>query len=391
MNLAEPDLILAATTGILGLIRLSRGIVFSSIAAINHKDGNVHYEGTLPSVSIVITAHDQAEELSRNLPMIFSQDYPGEVEIIVVNDASTDDTEDVLKRMKDEHSNFYYTFTPKSARYVSHKKLAITLGVKAAHHDWIILTDPNCHPMTDQWLRSLTRVCNENTEIVVGPSLYEQEEGTHNLNRINFYRILAQMKQYARSRRGALAYRSSSVNMMFRKELFIKNKGFSKNLNLKRGEDTLFVNETATNDNTLLATSQDAVVAQEMPIVQKIWNTDRLFYIETQRHLTMCARLADKYYQVFYDTVLIAFIALLIAGIAICAINKDWIVLPTFPVITAIVWGVNGLLFDKSAKYLGCTTRYSYLLPFYELEYIIDELKFGIRYLFRSKTEYYRS
>ena len=56
-----------------------------------------------PALSIVIAVHNQATALEENLPSFLTLPYEGEYEVIVVNDMSTDDTPNVLKRMKTEY------------------------------------------------------------------------------------------------------------------------------------------------------------------------------------------------------------------------------------------------------------------------------------------------
>ncbi len=53
-----------------------------------------------PALSVIMAVHDNANELERNLPMILAQKYEPGFEVIVVDESSTDDTEDVLKRLK---------------------------------------------------------------------------------------------------------------------------------------------------------------------------------------------------------------------------------------------------------------------------------------------------
>ena len=69
-------------------------------------------DNTLPSVSIVLAVHDGEVETERNLPLLLSQDYQGEYEVIVVDESSTDETAEVLKRLKNNHKNLYVPFIP---------------------------------------------------------------------------------------------------------------------------------------------------------------------------------------------------------------------------------------------------------------------------------------
>ena len=108
------------------------------------------------TISIVMTVHDQAELLEQNLPAFLTLPYEGQYEVIVVDNMSTDDTPDVLKRMKAEYPRLYSTFLPSSVIVnPSRKRLALSVGAKAAHHDYIVLADIRRTPINADWLAGL--------------------------------------------------------------------------------------------------------------------------------------------------------------------------------------------------------------------------------------------
>lgn len=84
-----------------------------------------------PPVSIIVTPHDKAYELDQHLPLLLEQDYPAPFRIIVVFWRGESDTDDVLKKYA-ANPHLYATYIPDSSRYMSRKKLAITVGEKAA-------------------------------------------------------------------------------------------------------------------------------------------------------------------------------------------------------------------------------------------------------------------
>ena len=93
---------------------------------------------SLPPVTILITAHDNLPELERNLHTFLEQKYPADYQVVVVCQSSDGETIDFLKRQSSENPHLYYTFIPESSRYMSRKKLQITVGVKAAKYEWIL-------------------------------------------------------------------------------------------------------------------------------------------------------------------------------------------------------------------------------------------------------------
>ena len=111
---------------------------------------------TLYPISIVLTVHDQAGALEQHLPKFLTLPYEGEYEVIVVDDMSADDTPDVLKRMKADYPRLYTTFLPSSVIVnPSRKRLALSVGAKAAHHDYIVLADIHRPPVNADWLAGL--------------------------------------------------------------------------------------------------------------------------------------------------------------------------------------------------------------------------------------------
>ena len=118
---------------------------------------------SLPPLSVIIVTKDSGEALNRNLPQILEQDYP-KFEVIVVNDKSAGEDEDILKRLSEKYPNLYHTFIPGTARYVSRKKLGMAMGIRASKYEWVVTTEPYCHPTSKNWLRSLAREMTPDTD-----------------------------------------------------------------------------------------------------------------------------------------------------------------------------------------------------------------------------------
>ena len=153
------ELILLSAAGILFIIQLIYYFgLYNRIHAHNKavRKEEVHFSRELPPLSVILCARNEAENLRKILPAILEQDYP-QFEVIVINDASTDETEDILGIMEEKYPHLYHSFTPESARYISHKKLALTLGIKASKHDWLVFTETNCMPASNQWVKLMAR------------------------------------------------------------------------------------------------------------------------------------------------------------------------------------------------------------------------------------------
>jgi len=233
----------------------------------------------LPAISIVMAAHDHERELEQHLPILMEQDYPAGFEVIVVVSKGEDNTDDVLKYFSAKYKHLYTTFIPDSSRYMSRKKLAITLGVKAAKNEWIMMTEAHSIPASKNWLREMAKNCDEDRNLVIGYSNYEDESSDYQrFERLYFQRYLLRESQRRTT------YRCDSTNMMFRKSHFLEGRGFEGNLKYLRGEYDFIANKYASPLSTAVELAQDAWTIEDAPSA-KSWKNKHLFYLETRQHL----------------------------------------------------------------------------------------------------------
>ena len=209
------ELILLSAAGILFIIQLIYYFGLYNRIHVRNKTvrkEETHFSRELPPLSVILCARNEADNLRKILPAILEQDYP-QFEVIVINDASTDETEDVLGYMEEKYPHLYHSFTPDSARYISHKKLALTLGIKASKHDW---------------LKLMARNFTSQTQIVLGYSGYDRIKGW--LHKRIAFDTLFQSLRYLGFALAGNPYMGIGRNMAYRKELFFKQKGYSTHL-----------------------------------------------------------------------------------------------------------------------------------------------------------------
>lgn len=118
--------------------------------------------------SVIMTVFDNGNELEQHLPAFLTQQYEPGYEIIVVDESSTDNTDDVLKMMKQQYPHLYSTFLPKPDIHVTRKRLALTIGVKASKNEWIILSDIYSFPQSATWLQDISDNLGEESGIMLG-------------------------------------------------------------------------------------------------------------------------------------------------------------------------------------------------------------------------------
>lgn len=233
------------------------------------------YHSKFP-VSVIICARDEARNLQENLPLILEQSYP-DFEVIVVNDRSADDTEDILLQLQDKYPHLRTTTIKQSVDFTRGKKLALTIGIKAASHEWLLLTDADCRPESNMWLSRMQRNFDTHTEVVLGYGGFHREKSL--LNLIIRAEALFIALQYLTFTLAGIPYMGVGRNLAYRKSSFFKNRGFASHSRMISGDDDLFVNEVARKGNTRIEYSREAHTRSE---AEKTW---RDWYLKKKRHL----------------------------------------------------------------------------------------------------------
>ena len=225
------------------------------LVAILKKESGVASE-TRP-VSVIVCAHDEEQNLRALVPILLQQKHSN-FEVIIVNDRSNDGTYDFLleETKKEERLRMVHAATVPA--HMNGKKYGITLGIRAAKHDWIVLTDSDCRPNSDQWLQSISAKCQDDKEIVLGYSAYQEEKGFLNLF-IRFETLFTAIQYVAYAVLGN-PYMGVGRNLAYRKSLFLNNKGFNGFLGVTGGDDDLFVNQHANAKNTAVCLGEESII-----------------------------------------------------------------------------------------------------------------------------------
>lgn len=236
----------------------------------------------LPPISIIVTAHNQVGLLQRNLPLMLEQYYPN-FEVIVVDMDSKDGTKDLLEKLEEEHHNLRHTFTPPTSRDISLTRLAITLGMKAATHDWALITQADCAPISHSWLRHMANsLCHHRSaEIVLGYTRYKNPQ--FGKRRMQHFHLWQQMQALPYALKHG-AYRTGGENFLYNRQLFMQHQGFASSATLLTGATDILVNRNSTKHNTTICVHSEAVLEREMPQEKRMWQQERLFFQETRTH-----------------------------------------------------------------------------------------------------------
>ncbi len=233
-------------------------------------------------ISVIICAKNEAENLKRFLPLILDQNYPS-FEVIVVNDSSEDDSDMVLANFKSKYAALYYTTIPKDRKFSHGKKLALTIGVKAAKHQHLLMTDADCQPAGNNWLSEMAQGFAEpQKEIVLGFGAYEKSKGL--LNQLVRYDAFFTAIQYLGFALSGKPYMGVGRNLAYTKTLFVSNGGVKKHAHLLSGDDDLFVQDRATKQNTTVVIHAASHTQSIAPTTFGEWLQQKSRHLSTNRY-----------------------------------------------------------------------------------------------------------
>lgn len=229
-------------------------------------------------VSVIICAKNEDDNLKKNLELILEQDYP-DYEVIVVNDRSVDDTADILREYTSKYSHLKIVEI-KDDDYIKAegKKFAMTLGIKKAQYDILLLTDADCQPTSKQWLASMKSNFSEDVDIVLGYGGYARKGSL--LNWLIRYDTFLTALQYFSYALAGLTYMGVGRNMAYRKHLFFDNKGFGSHNHIASGDDDLFINKVAAKAKVRIEVDAEAHTVSEPKLTWGEW------FHQKKRHLT---------------------------------------------------------------------------------------------------------
>lgn len=327
------------------------------------KDEN--HSNITPKVSVIVEAENEAEYLADLLPMLLTQNYP-DFEVIVVNNGSTDETDMLLDTMEKQHKNLYHTFLPHSLDRYGFRKMALTIGIKAAKGDILLFTESYSRPVSENWIKSMVQEFHEDTEMVLGYSNLRRTSAFW--TRIAAFDNLLFSLQYLSAAINKQTYTGTYRNMAFRRKLFFDNKGFSGYLYLENSED-IFINKVSTKTNTKVSLSPESFT-ETIAGKYGLWKQIKQSYSAARTCFkgNLTGLFSFEYFCRW------CFIVLSIGGISYSAYNQHWAILGCFSFIFIISSIIKSCVIIKASKHFKSGKFYSSLIicgllqPLYNLK-----------------------
>jgi cellulose synthase/poly-beta-1,6-N-acetylglucosamine synthase-like glycosyltransferase len=300
-------------------------------------------------VSIIICARDEDENIARNLPGVLVQEYPSTHEVIVVNDNSMDDTKYILAELQKTFRKLQIVDLTQEAKMIAGKKFPLSIGIKEAKYEIVLLTDADCVPASEHWLFKMQDVFTNGTEVALGYGAYQKAPGF--LNKAIRFETFHTALQYFSYALAGKPYMGVGRNLAYRKNLFFRNKGFSSINHIPSGDDDLFINRVATADNTAIVIDPEAFTHSKPKQSWREWRKQKNRHYSTGKFY----KAGHKFLLGLYTFSFFFFYPLFVASIVLF----DW----RWPLIPFVVRAiVQGAIWNKAMKKLGEEDLFSWFI-----------------------------
>jgi glycosyltransferase involved in cell wall biosynthesis len=234
------------------------------------------------AVSVIICAKNEAENLKQFIPNILEQDYP-DFEVVLINDASHDNTLNIIEAFAKTHNNIKIVNVENIEAFWGNKKYALTLGIKAATNDYLLLTDADCKPISKHWISAMSSHFSNTKSIVIGYGGYKKSKYSFLNTLIRFETLLTAIQYFSYAKFG-IPYMAVGRNLAYRKDEFFKAKGFMSHMSIRSGDDDLFINQAANSVNTTLCYSKDSFTESLPETTFKDWLKQKRRHISTSKY-----------------------------------------------------------------------------------------------------------
>lgn len=211
-------------------------------------------------ISVIIAARNESASINKTIQALLNQDYPAEqVEIIVVDDHSEDDTASIVQ-----------SFNSKRVKLFTNtgigKKQSITTGISKSKHSIIVTTDADC-VMSPLWLKTIVSpFVNYKVQLVTGPvQLSNMKSFLAKLQSLELAALIGITRATIQWQHPVMC---NGANLAFRRDAFIKVNGYAGNEHIPSGDDEFLmrkINTTFPNSVQFVNQRQALVFTEPQP------------------------------------------------------------------------------------------------------------------------------
>ena len=327
-------------------------------------------------VSVIVCAKNEAENVKEYFPLLINQNYP-EFEIVLIDDASSDETLDLFEEYEKQYSNVKLVKVQNNETFWGNKKYALTLGIKVAKHKHLLFIDADCKPASPEWISSMSMNFTPKKTIVLGYGAYNKVKGSFLNKIIRFETLMTAVQYFSWAKMGA-PYMGVGRNLAYKSDEFYKVNGFIDHMKIRSGDDDLFINQASTKENTTICIEPNSFTYSDAKTNFSDW------FNQKRRHISTA-----KYYKAFdqFQLGLFYFTQLftIILGILLLAFNHQLI-------IVAALLGSRYIIAWISLGFSASKLKESdimYFYPFIEIILMFTQLYLFILNLF-SKPKHWK-
>jgi glycosyltransferase involved in cell wall biosynthesis len=290
-------------------------------------------------VSVIVCAKNEEENVKKYIPLLAEQNYP-DFEIVLIDDASSDETLEAFEEFENQYQNIRLVKVKNNEAFWGNKKYALTLGIKASTKEYLLFTDADCYPTSKEWITAMTSQFTMNKTIVLGYGGYEKTERSLLNKIIRFETVLTAMQYFSWAKTG-LPYMGVGRNLAYKKEEFFNVNGFIDHIQIRSGDDDLFVNQAATKANTTIAYSPESFTYSKAKETYKEWFTQKRRHVATANYYKFFDKIQLG---LFYSSQLLFFLLVIL----LLALQFQWIaVLALLATRYTVAWIVIGFSAGK--------------------------------------------
>ena len=285
-------------------------------------------------VSVLIWTKNEAEKLKTLIPLLSVQDYP-DYELVFINDASSDETQDILEEAELAYNNIRVVNVENNEAFWGNKKFALTLGIKAARKEYLLFTNADCRPASGSWITQMASQFTMSKTIVTGHTAYEKVKSSFFNKVVRYNNTFEAMQQLSWAKAGR-PYKAVGSNLAYKKEEFFKVNGFVDHMTVRLGEDSLFINQAATGTNTAISYNPDSFTITEGPASLREFILQKRKHLYTSRYFKSFNKIQESFFRFSQ----LAFILLLTI---LLILQYNWIFLvPVIVLRYVATWIITG-------------------------------------------------
>jgi glycosyltransferase involved in cell wall biosynthesis len=349
------------------------GFIFSKFSFLKKQPKVVSFS---EPVSVVICAKNEEKNISSLLDILLKQNYSN-YEILVIDDASSDKTQEILESYELKNPKIKVVKVENNEAFWGNKKWALTLGIKTTKYENLLFTDADCKPNSEFWIQNMVQNFTQEKTIVLGYSPYIKIKNSWLNKLIRFETLFAAIQYFSWAKAGK-TYMGVGRNLAYKKTEFYNQNGFINHMKLHSGDDDLFINTASNKTNTTIEFSKESFIYSEPKKTWKDW------ILQKRRHLTTV-----KYYKTFDKFQLgLFFISqfyFVVLAIILLSFLHQWIVVVS---IVGFRYFLNYIIIGKAARKLN-ENSLIFWYPFLEINLILVQLHVFLKNLI-SKPKYWR-